>query len=253
MTGDGSTADKGGPAVDSQACPGTCGPLEGCTGGCVQRWLRRCTRRGTGGVTGGGTPPPENSGVVAGQTPWASPNRRTTPLCPRNSRGERSPSYGRRAGPRPVSEGSLPACSSTCPTTCSPTCSTTCPTGCSTTCLQARPSGVRTGCDLGGQGVHDARTNADYFSQRGSGEVRPVPKNRSVCRGSLSSSLWSPVRSSVSGPVPGPVSGSLPPAREEGERAAQGPGQGVWHAPTTSVRHPQGQVGRRNRSGSAVP
>ena len=49
-----------------------------------------------------------------------------------------------------------------------------------------RPSSRR-GADLEVNRCRRDAPGADYFSTEGSGEVRPVPKNRNVCRGSLPS------------------------------------------------------------------
>lgn len=118
------------------------------------------------------------------------------------------------------------ACPTTCPVTGPTNCSTTCLWACPTTCL-SRPGPAGETADQGMWSRGAGR--ADYFSTEGSGEVQTRtegPKNRCVCCGSLSSSFSSSLRSAVSSSVPSPVSGSPAPARDEGEDAAQRPGQG---------------------------
>lgn len=72
-----------------------------CTGGCLQGWLQRRTRRGTGGVTGSGTPPEPERARSGRSEALGKPDLENDTSMSTHSRGERSPSWPGRRGLRP--------------------------------------------------------------------------------------------------------------------------------------------------------
>lgn len=121
-----------------------------------------------------------------------------------------------------------------CPTTCLSTCSTSCLTTCPTTC----PTGSRWREKLHVTGLVKGAGGADYFSTEGSGEVRPVPKDRRLLRffSSPFESTAEPTRPRHRAPPEGPVQGGarcrgrLPGARGGGRRVAPEPNARPGHS-----------------------